>query len=123
MSLLWKGVIGLAVIIPITAVVAGMVAASSVEDPAPRETIVIDDGKVREPRDDRETETRNDDDEDAEDEIDSVGVEPDDLDDGPDADDRADVRTDVRTDDAGDDSTDDRGDRTDDRSRSRDGDD
>jgi hypothetical protein len=119
MSLLWKGVIGLAVIIPITAVVAGMVAASSVEDPAPRETIVIDDGKVREPRGDRETETRNDDDEDAEDEIDSVGVEPDDLDDGPGPDDRADVRTD----DAGDDRTDDRGDRTDDRSRSRDGDD
>lgn len=42
MSTVWKALLGLALVVPLGAYVAGSLAASASEDPAPRQTIVID---------------------------------------------------------------------------------
>lgn len=118
MSLIWKVLLGLTLPLVVAAVAAGVVAASSVEGPAPRDAIVIRDSESRSPAedqgDDKSHEVKDDDDED--DGIRTARVEPDDLDDA--RDDLADARED-RIDDRRD--VDRRGD--DDRSRddSRDG--
>lgn len=113
MSLVLKILLGAVGALVAVSVATGIVAASSAEDPAPRETIVVDttaeEGR-NDPAKDRQDETKDRDDEqdDEDDDIDSVRVEPDDLaDDREDArDDRRDARedrTDDRTDDDGDD--------------------
>ncbi len=95
MSLIWKVLLGLTLALVVAAVATGVVAASSVEDPAPREAIVIKDSESRSPAedrgDDKSHEVKDDDDED--DEIRTARVEPDDLDDA--RDDRLDDRGDV----------------------------
>ncbi len=113
MSLVLKILLGAVGALVAVSVATGLVAASSAEDPAPRETIVVDtpaeEGRTN-PAKDRQDDTRDRDDEqdDEDDDIDSVRVEPDDL-----ADDREDARDDRR---------DAREDRTDDRTDDDDGD-
>ena len=118
MSLVLKILLGAVGALVAVSVATGLVAASSADDPAPRETIVVDTtaDEGRPPGDDRQDDTKDRDDEqdDTDDDINSVRVEPDDL-----ADDRADAREDAR-----DERQDRREDRTDDDSSgSGDGDD
>lgn len=57
MSIIWKALFGLALALPLSAFVAGVLVASSAEQPAPRETIVIRDSGMSDssqgPRDGR----------------------------------------------------------------------
>ena len=110
MSLVLKILLGAVGALVAVSAATGIVAASSAEDPAPRETIVVDttadEGRTN-PAKDRQDDTRDrDHDPDEDDDIDSVRVEPDDLADArEDAhDDRQDLRED-RTDDRTDDSS------------------
>lgn len=86
MDLVWKVLIGAVGVLVVASVATGVVAASSVEGPAPRETIVVDttNDEGRSPGkggpDDRNSGDAEDDQDDDGD-IDSVRVEPDDLDD------------------------------------------
>ena len=52
MSTIWKVLLGLALALPLGAFVAGAVVASSADDPAPRETIVIQDAPSKSGDDD-----------------------------------------------------------------------
>lgn len=118
MSLVLKILLGAVGALVAVSVATGLVAASSAEDPAPRETIVVDTANQRSPdgrttgtkqkdtkdeRDDR-GEAQDDhggDDHGGDDDIDTARVEPDDLDD--DADDADDDGRDDDRDDDGDD--------------------
>ena len=97
MSLLLRMLMGVVGTLVVASVVTGVVATSSAEDPAPRETIVIND-EGRDPVDKRgeNAEEQRDEGEDDEDDIQSVRVDPDTLDDF--RDDRRDAREDRRDD-------------------------
>ena len=104
MSPLWKSLSALAVVLPVGGYVAGSLAATSGDDPAPREVIVIRDAPTQQsspgttisPRpspsgdpsgrgDDSDPDDDHDDgDDDGDDDVRVVNPEPDDLDDGPD---------------------------------------
>jgi hypothetical protein len=60
MSTVWKVLVGLALALPLGAFVAGALVASSADEPAPRETIVIQDAPSH-PDDRRDDGRRNDD--------------------------------------------------------------
>ncbi len=122
MSLVWKVLIGAIGVLVLVSGATGLVAASSVESPAPRETIVVDTtgDEGRSPgkgggQDDRNPQDGADDEEDPDvtddGDIDSVRVEPDDLEDR--TDDREDELDDER-DDREDEREDERDDRDDD---------
>lgn len=106
MSLVLKILLGAVGALVAVSAATGLVAASSAEDPAPRETIVVDatadEGRTQESDRRDDTKDRDDEQDDADDDdIDSVRVEPDDL-----ADEREDAREERR--DAREDRTDDR---------------
>lgn len=95
MSVLLKVLLGVAGVAVLAGVLTGIVAASGAEDPVPRETIVIDDGRSpndeqpdKQPDKARNPDAESDDEDDRDDrddrDIDSVHVEPDDLDDARD---------------------------------------
>ena len=102
MKLLLRMLMGVVGTLVVASVVTGVVATSSAQDPAPRETIVIND-EGRDPVDKRGQEAEaQDEGEDDEDDIRSVRIDPDTLEDR--RDDRRDARedrTDDRTDDGG----------------------
>ena len=129
MNLLWKIVLTLAVVLPVGGYVAGTMAATTDPDPAPRDTIVINEvdstPTARNHGTERGARGRDDEDpEDAEspdDDVEVARIEPDDLDD--DAEDAAEDAAE-RREDAADDRRDDRhDDGLDDRLDGRDGDD
>lgn len=125
MSLVLKILLGAVGALVAVSAATGLVAASGVDDPAPRETIVVDTADQQDPRED-DTKDRRDDrgkarqddaddrsgdrsgDDDSDDDIDTARPEPDDFDDddssGPGSDDDlTDDRDDHRDDDGGDD--------------------